>query len=208
VNHPLFAFFYDPLMSLAERAALAGFRRKLLSRLQGDVLEIGAGTGVNFSYYPDGARVLAIEPDQAMLARARKRAHESEARITLELGGDERLAALPENAFDAIVCTLVLCTVPDPADMLKSARRLLRPGAALVVMEHVRSPGRLGIWQDRVRPAWSFVAAGCQINRDTKMLIADAGFDTSALHIERVPGGIIRDLLVGYSRTPSSGQNP
>jgi ubiquinone/menaquinone biosynthesis C-methylase UbiE len=204
----LVAFFYDPLTAAAERKWLGRLRAQALGELNGDILEIGAGTGANFRYYASGARVLALEPDEAMLARARKRVRESNAQITLELGGDSRLAALPERSFDALVCTLVLCSVVDPARTLSAIRRVLRQTGRLVVIEHVRSSGRLGTWQDRLRPAWAFISAGCQLNRDTKTLIAAAGFDTSALSIERVPGGLIRDLLVGYSRTPSSGQNP
>lgn len=202
-EHPLFALIYDPVTWMAERGAFGRFRARVISPLRGEVLEIGAGTGLNFPYYSMQARVLALEPDRSMLARARKRIARGAARITLEHAGDERLEALAPQSFDAVVCTFVLCTVENPAMTLAAIRRVLRPGGRLVVIEHVRSPGRLGAWQDRLRPLWERVAAGCQLNRDTNVLLAQAGFDVSALRGERIPGGIVRDVLVGAAANAS-----
>lgn len=196
-THPLLALVHDPVMWVAERTVLGRFRSEMLGELRGDVLEIGAGTGLNFAHYPADARVLALEPDPAMLVRALKRAPRSRARVTLELGSDDRLGTLAAQSFDAVVLSLVLCTVEDPVKTLAGARRVLRPGGTLTVMEHVRSHGKLGQWQDRLRPLWERVAGGCQLNRETKQLIAEAGFDVTALRDERVSGGIVRDLLVG-----------
>ncbi len=184
----------------AERGRLGRLRRQLLSDLHGDILEIGAGTGANFAYYPSGARVLALEPDPAMLARARNRAASASAGITLERAGDERLAALPARSFDAVVFTLVLCMVREPLKTLAEVRRVLRPGGRLVVIEHVRSSGGLGKLQDRLRPLWERLAAGCQLNRETKALIAQAGFDVRTLREERIPGALVRDLIAGSVR--------
>lgn len=198
-EHPVHAVIYDPVMRMAERGKLGRIRKELLSGVHGDVVEIGAGTGADFSYYPAHARVLALEPDRFMLARAREKAAASCAHITLRQGGDEDLESLPQGGFDAAVCALVLCSVDDPLATLRRIRRVLRPGGKLVVMEHVRSSGLLGDVQDRLRPLWERIAAGCRLNRNTKSLIAQAGFDVSALRYEYMPGVIVRDVLVGYA---------
>lgn len=197
--HPVHAAIYDPVMRMAERGKIGLIRKQLLSGLHGDIVEIGAGTGADFYYYATEARVLALEPDRFMLARARDKATASRGHITLQHGGDEMLETLPRGGFDAAVCALVLCSVDDPLVTLARIRRVLRPGGKLAVMEHVRSRGMLGAVQDRLRPLWERIAAGCQLNRDTKSLIALAGFDVSALRYEHIPGVIVRDVLVGVA---------
>jgi ubiquinone/menaquinone biosynthesis C-methylase UbiE len=124
---------------------------------------------------------------------------QSAATIQLEHAGDERLDALRPHSFDAVVFTLVLCTVNDPLQTLSRARSVLRPEGKLVVLEHVRSNGALGKFQDRVRPVWERIAGGCRLNRDTRSLIARAGFDVSTLRDIRIPGGIVRELVAGSS---------
>jgi ubiquinone/menaquinone biosynthesis C-methylase UbiE len=196
-SHPVLAALYDPIMRPAERRLFGRLRSELLAPLRGDVLEVGAGTGANFVHYTRNARVLALEPDAAMLARARKRASQCDARITLEYAGDERLDMLAAQSYDAAVLTFVLCTVEDPLRTLARIRRVLRPGGELAVIEHVRSHGALGEWQDRLRPLWERVAGGCQLNRNTAALLAQAGFSTSTLRTVRIPGLIVRDVIAG-----------
>lgn len=197
-SHPVLALVYDPIMWLAERRALGRFRSELLGALHGDVLEIGAGTGRNFAYYPRGANVLALEPDPAMYARASKRITRGQS-IRLELAGDERMRALPAQSFDAIVFALVLCSIDDPETTLAQARRLLRPGGKLVLFEHVRSHGALGTWQDRLQPLWGRISGGCRLNRETRSMVESAGFEGSALQNHRIAGGIVRDVLAGFA---------
>lgn len=201
MQHSVFAFVYDTVTWAAERTVLGRLRSQLLRGLQGDILEVGAGTGANFAHYSTGARVLALEPDRAMFARAQRRVRDSAAAITLELAGDERLATMPARSFDAVVFTLVLCTVPDMNAALSGARRVLKSSGRLVVLEHVRSPGALGTWQDRLRPVWERLAAGCQLNRDIQTAIAQAGFDVSGLRDIRVPGVVVHDLIAGVAPT-------
>lgn len=199
-HHPLLAALYDPIIWPAERRTLGPLRKSLLADLHGDVLEIGAGTGLNFRYYPADARVIALEPDPAMLERARKRAAAAAARVTLELAGDERLKVLPAHSFDAVVFSLVLCSIEEPERTLRAASRVLRADGRAAVLEHVRSHGTLGAWQDRLQPLWGPVSGGCHLNRDTKTLLAQAGFDVSGLREQRFRGGIVNELLFGYAR--------
>jgi SAM-dependent methyltransferase len=92
--------------------------------------------------------------------------------------GDASAESLPytDQSFDAVVCTLTLCTVPHPRRALSEIRRVLKPGGRLVVLEHVRGRDRLARWQDRLDPLWSLLGAGCHPNRATRSSIERAGF--------------------------------
>lgn len=183
----VFSAAYDPLMSAVEKNALSGRRKILLEGLTGKVLEIGCGTGINFELYGNKADVLALEPSDAMRAKAEQRAAAGTAahiRVEPWLLEDARLAAeFPAGSFDAVVCTLILCTVPDPAATVAGLRKLLKPGGKLVALEHVRAKSDAGQWmQNLMNPFWRHLAEGCQLNRDTHATIIAAGFkslDTS-----------------------------
>lgn len=190
---------YDFVTWAAERSVLGPIRRALLSPLRGTIVEIGAGTGANFKYYGSSAEVLALEPDAAMLRRAAYKLHGCRARITLIQHDDSYLDRLTEGNADAIVVSYVLCSVDDPLATLHRIRRALSPDGVLVVMEHVRSNGRLGNVQDRLTPAWSRIAGGCRLNRNTEGLLSQAGFDTSAIAVRTIPGVIVRDVIAGVA---------
>ncbi|HVA37650.1 MAG TPA: methyltransferase domain-containing protein [Candidatus Dormibacteraeota bacterium] len=194
---------YDALTWMIERSMLGPLRRELLASLTGAVVEVGAGTGLNFRYYAPEARVLAMEPDPSMARRASKRAAAAQAAIELRVGDDAMLETLPPQSVDAVVFVLVLCTIDDPLRALRRAARVLKPRGRLVVMEHVRSPGRLGRWQDRLAPVWRRLADGCSLNRDTAALLAQAGFETAGVRERRISRiAPIQHLIVGaaYSR--------
>ena len=179
-GHRWFAAVYDLMMKPGEKR-VGKLRHQLLADLRGDVLEIGAGTGANFEHYPQGVRVVALEPDPHMLKRAQKR--------LLELGRtdiDVRLAPaeqLPVDAaaFDAVVSTLVLCTVRDQPRALAEIRRVLRPGGEFRFLEHVRGEAFLGRVQDLMQPAWGWFSAGCNVNRRTEPAIRAAGFEIATV---------------------------
>jgi ubiquinone/menaquinone biosynthesis C-methylase UbiE len=178
-------------------------RRAFLAGASGRVLEVGAGTGANFSHYPAGLELVAVEPDAAMLARARRRAAE------LHLAVDLRAAAayplpFPAESFDTVVFGLCLCTIPEPGRALAEARRVLRPGGKVLFLEHVRAqdPG-LARWQDRLAPAWGAFAGGCRPNRDTRAEFEKAGFEFDWI-VEKVedrsPVAIVRPGIMGAAR--------
>lgn len=199
-GHRWFAALYDRMTASAERGPLGRARRELLAGLSGDVLEIGAGTGANFAHYPTGgARVVALEPDPHMLKRARTRVAElGRANIEVHAAPAETLP-VADASFDAVVSTLVLCTVADVPASLAEMRRALRPGGRIVFMEHVRAEGALGTMQDMARPVWSYFGAGCQLNRRTEDALCAAGFDVDLR--ERTKAAPWLPVIVG-SATP------
>ena len=175
--HPLFARCYHLLSGTAERAGTTDHRRELLAHLAGDVIEVGAGNGLNFAHYPPAVRsVCALEPDPFLRRRAERAARQAPVPIEVLPGWAE---ALPGNGehFDAAVASLVLCSVPDPAQALRELYRVLRPGGELRFYEHVRAERvDAARRQDQVDRIWPRLGGGCHPNRDTVAAIATAGF--------------------------------
>jgi len=178
----IFARVYDPVMRKMEERVLSRYRRRLLGNLHGNVLEIGAGTGINFKYYPKACRVVASEPSAQMLRFASDRALASDvmAEITFiqaGVGSSELEKTVPEQGFDAIVCTLVLCTIPDPLAAVRSFKRWLKPGGKLIVLEHVHTNAQpRKTVHELINPAWKVLAEGCHLTRDTPSLLRNEGF--------------------------------
>ncbi len=179
-HHPVFAAVYDRLTRPLEAEVLAARRAALLGGLEGRVLDVGAGTGVNLAHFRSATEIVAVEPDRAM----RRRLGEKAADVAVPVETVDALAeSLPlhDGSFDAVVFTCTLCTVTDPARALAEARRVLRPSGRLVVLEHVRGSGRLARRQDRITPLWSRIAGGCHPNRDIHAAVQHAGFEFDAI---------------------------
>ena len=178
----LVARFYDRFLADLEERVLVYKRTELLGDLQGQVLEIGAGTGANFPHYPAGAKVLAIEPSAGMLAYAQKKLqhHQIAAHIELlQAGVGDTVVAdrLPPDSLDAIVATLVLCTIPDPEAALRHFHRWLKPEGRLYILEHIRSAvPSTQLIQDLANPLWKHLADGCHLNRATDQTLRALGF--------------------------------
>ncbi|MBX3259730.1 MAG: class I SAM-dependent methyltransferase [Labilithrix sp.] len=201
----LFATAYDPFMRRTERACLSAWRRDLLASLPASgarVLEIGAGTGANLAFYPRTLeRLVLTDADPHMLARLRRRPELGRAEVA-RAGADE--LPFDDASFDAVVSTLVLCSVPDQAATLGEVRRVLRPGGALIFLEHVAAedaPSRLR-WQRRLEPLWSRVAGNCHLTRDTGAAIERAGFAFETLLRESMRKSlpIVRTTIRGVAR--------
>ncbi len=170
------AALYDAAMWPAELAAVGAWRRRVAVEARGRVLEIAAGTGAQFRWYVPGTTVTALEPDRGMLERARRRAASAAARVTVVEGRAEEVP-FPDGSFDAAVSAFGLCTVGDPAAALSELRRVLVPGGALLLLEHVHLPWEPGrALQRRAAPAWAAVAGGCRLDRDTVKSAREAGF--------------------------------
>ncbi len=174
-THRIFAAIYDRMNAPLERHVLGPRRERLLTGLTGDVLDVGAGTGVNLPYFEKATRVVAVEPSAPMRARLQRKAELASVPVEVCDATAESLP-FPDASFDAVVFTLALCTIPDPDAALAEARRVLKLGGQLVVLEHVRGEGRLARRQDRWDPVWSRFGAGCHPNRDTRTAIERARF--------------------------------
>ena len=181
VHHPLFARVYARVGHLME-AEIGDHRRRLLAGLTGRILEIGAGNGPNFLHYPATVtQVLAVEPEPYLRRLALAAARQAPVPIRVVAGTAEVLPT-PDASFDAVVASLVLCTVADPDQALAEVRRVLRPGGRLRFYEHVRaSDPRLARWQDRLERPWGWLVGGCHPNRDTVAAIGAAGLQVVQL---------------------------
>ncbi len=190
-GHRWFAALYDRLSTKEEERLGPLVRARIAGEAHGRVLEIGAGTGANFGYYPPDAQVLATEPDPFMLERARKKlAGLASTNIELRQASADNLP-FDDTSFDHIVSTLVLCSVPDQTNALVELRRVLKPGGTFRFLEHVRSDdSRLwGPVQDVITPLWRWVGAGCHPNRRTRLAIEAAGFQIDWLERTKVGPG-------------------
>jgi ubiquinone/menaquinone biosynthesis C-methylase UbiE len=199
------AALYDFSGSRFERTHGAALRRRQLAPARGRVLEIGGGTGANLPHYPDAVDELVVtEPDDAMRARAERRLARTGRHATLVDAPAESLP-FPDASFDAVVGTSVLCTVPDQAAALREVRRVLRPGGALLFVEHVRSPDPAAArWQDRLERPWGIVTGGCHPNRDTRAALEAAGFEIEISEQGELPHvpRLVRPYIAGRARKP------
>jgi ubiquinone/menaquinone biosynthesis C-methylase UbiE len=181
VHHPVFARVYARVGHLMD-AEIGDHRRRLLAGLTGRVLEVGAGNGLNFPHYPATVtEVLAIEPEPYLRHLALTTARQTPVPIRVVDGTAEALPA-PDATVDAVVASLVLCTVTGPDQALAETRRVLRPGGRLRFYEHVRAiDPRLARWQDRLERPWGWLVGGCHPNRDTVAAITAAGLQVVRL---------------------------
>ena len=190
VRHPLFARFYARISASMEGAGGVGrIREQLLSGLTGSVLEVGAGNGLNFSHYPESVTsVLAVEPERHLRGMAEAAAASAPVPIRVIDGTAERLPAA-DGSYDAVVATLMLCSVARVPAALAEIRRVLRPGGELIFMEHVRAdtPGYRRIQWLADATIWPICFGGCHANRDPVEAISDAGFTVTGLTRYRLP---------------------
>ncbi len=175
----LIAAVYDRLTRASEEACLQEWRAGLLRDLEGDVLEVGAGTGLNLPHYPRSlARLVLSEPDRHMRTKLSERVR-ADGRDRVEvLDASLEQLPLPDAAFDAVVGTLVLCSVPSLDQAVAEIHRVLRPEGRFVFLEHVAAedrPRRLK-WQRRVEPFWKRISGNCHLSRKTEEAIRAAGF--------------------------------
>lgn len=189
----LMARYYDATMRSMEATSFARWRRALLRPLQGSVLEIGSGTGINLSWYgPRVTRLVLTEPDPHMRRQLERKAEGwgGGGICSVEASSGEAIPH-PSGSFDAVVSTLVLCSVRSQAATLAEAHRLLKPGGRFVFMEHVRASGPPGLvrWQRFLQPFWVRVSGNCHLNRNTEQAILDAGFELLQIDRTRSRGG-------------------
>jgi len=189
---------YDKQIAFFERFLFADGRVWVCRQARGNVLEIAAGTARNLPYYPAEVTLTGIELSEQMLAISRRRARELGREADLRLG-DAQALDFPDDSFDTIVCTLGLCTIPDPRRAIAEARRVLRTGGSLLLLEHVRSP-RLPIrlLQQLLEPLAVRFAAD-HLTREPLDYLAAEGFEID--NLERSKWGIVE--RVRARKTPA-----
>lgn len=203
----LSALFYDRMCRRVERETLGEWRRDLLAPLSGEVLEIGSGTGLNLPFYPSSVdRVILSEPDPHMRNQLRKKLAQARAEMVTVMDATVDALPLPDRSVDAVVATLVLCSVPDQRSALAEIHRVLRPWGQFVFLEHVAAEGRPRLlrWQQRIEPIWKRLAGNCHLTRRTEAVIEGSG-----LVIERVTRAeffpapaLVRTSIRGVARRP------
>ncbi len=175
-------------------------REKIVPLAEGDVLEIGMGSGLNLPYYDQHKvrKLWGLEPSEGMRKLAAKNLQGLSLDLDLEfidLPGEE--IPLESNSVDTVLVTFTLCTIPDAASALQGMRRVLKPGGRLLFCEHGAAPDE-GVrrWQERLNSGWSKIAGGCNMNRDIPAMIAAGGFDIVNDERMYIPG--LRILSYNY----------
>ncbi|MCS7282921.1 MAG: class I SAM-dependent methyltransferase [Anaerolineae bacterium] len=164
---------YDLGLWPLEVAVLRRMRRRAFPKVEGQVLEVGVGTGVNLPLYPPTATVVALDASAPMLRRALRRPARARVRA---VQADLHRLPFRDGAFDAVTGSLVFCSVADPQRGLGEVFRVLRPGGRLVLLEHTRGRG-LGAWlTDRLHPLWLAWNGVCHLNRETNRTVREVGF--------------------------------
>src|SRR5262245_20675205 len=200
----LMAPMYDRMSRKSEEAGLSALREGLLADAHGRVLEIGAGTGVNFPHYGEGVESLVVTaPEPPMLRRLREAARRQAPSAEVVEAPAEELP-FEDASFDTVVSTLVLCGV-DQERSLGEIRRVLRPGGHLLFIEHVRSDDpAVARLQDRINWLNRFLV-GCECNRQTLTAIEGAGFTVSEVEHATLPEApkFVRPAIVGAAVAPA-----
>ncbi len=179
IDNPFFARVW-PVVAVHEAEAVRILRRENVAGLSGRVLEVGAGIGTNFAFYPESVQqVIAIEPEPRLAARARNAA--AAAPVPVDVIGSTVEEFGRGEQFDAVVCSFVLCSVRDTAGVLQRLHSQLLPGGELRYLEHVASVGARGRWQRFLdATVWPRFLGNCHTHRETQRAILDAGFEVYA----------------------------
>ena len=184
--HPRFARAYLRGAPLAEQRGVSVHRGRLLQGLSGVIVEPGCGQGLNFDLYPAAVRqVIGVEPEPSLRAAAAEAARHATVAVQV-LPGQADALPLDDDSVDAVVASLVLCSVPDQPSALREFRRVLKPGGELRFYEHVianRQPLRATLQLLDRSGLWPRLGGGCHPARDTVTAIKDAGF--TVLRCER-----------------------
>ena len=183
----MFAKYYDAMTARYEQH-IAARKEQLFAGIGGTIVEIGPGTGANLRYVPERVRWIGIEPNSHMHDQLRARAEQAGIEADVRLAGADAID-LEDSVADVAVSTLVLCSVPDVAQVLAEIRRVLKPDGELRFIEHVAAPRGTGLSraQSVLKPLWYLLGNGCRIDRDIGTVIRNAGFSSVDIDTFRVP---------------------
>lgn len=163
-------------------------REVWIPQAEGEVLEVGIGSGLNLEFYTQRVRrIHGVDPSLELQRMARKRTGRIDVEFLLQ--SVENPLPLPSGSMDTIVVTWTLCSVPDPRKALLEMKRVLKSGGTLIFIEHGLSPDSgVAAWQDRLTPIWKHIGGGCHLNRKIDQIIRQAGLRISALTTSYIPG--------------------
>lgn len=184
-------FYADKIFPLLLDNLTTGVRpqcKETIQAAQGRVLEIGIGTGANLPFYTSNVNeVVGIEPAAPLLEKAHTRLQQIQQqavtfpKVTLQPGSAEQMN-FADGEFDTVVACLVFCTIPQAEAAAREMYRVLKPGGRVVFFEHIRAAeAHLVKWQNRLNSLWNVIGCGCNLNRDTKGLFAQVGFQYQEL---------------------------
>lgn len=172
----------------------AEYRREVLANVQGEVLEIGFGTGLNLAYYPYHVeKIMTIDANSGMQAIAEPRIRDSSIQVEYRVLNSESLP-MPDNTFDSVVSTWTLCSIAKVDRAIAEIHRVLKPGGKFFFIEHGLSSDRnVQIWQNRLTPLQKVIADGCHLNRNIQQLVENHFSDVAveqfyAEHLPKVGG--------------------
>jgi ubiquinone/menaquinone biosynthesis C-methylase UbiE len=196
----LFAWMHSQGESGDYDEAVEPYKRRLFTDLSGTLVEIGAGTGENFPYYPAGLRWIGVEPNVFMHPHLLERAKQYGIQGELRSGVGERLP-LDDASADVVVGTLVMCSVGDQQAVLREILRVLKPGGRYLFLEHVAAARgtRLRWWQGLIKPVWKALADGCEPNRETGAMVQRAGFSRVEIQAFEAPLPIASPHIAGVA---------
>lgn len=208
----LLANAYDSAMHKYEQRCLGQWRADLLAGARGELLEIGAGTGINLPHYPDQVDHLIVsEPDPQMHKQLLKRISSLPKSLTRATNWSAEQIDLPDQSIDTIVSTLVLCSVNNLQQSLRELHRVLRPGGQLLFLEHVvATEDKTQRWQKICQPLWKCCCGNCHLTRDTASNIEAVGLTIEKLCAADIPGApsIVRRTIRGCARKTVTTKPP
>jgi ubiquinone/menaquinone biosynthesis C-methylase UbiE len=166
-------------------------RKKIIPYANGDILEVGAGSGLNIPFYNKNkvSKIIALDPSEDLNSMAKIKAASNNLDVQFKTGIAENLD-LEDSSIDTVVITYTLCTIPKPEIALLEIKRVLKSDGKILFSEHGIAPDdRVAVWQNKINPIWSKVFGGCNLNRDILSLIKNAGFNVTfeQMYLPRTP---------------------
>ena len=170
-----FSYIYDLFEKPMEVSMFNKWRSELIKPLRGNILEIGVGTGKNLSYYNKEAKVTAIDISSGMLSKARNKLKETNNKNIKLIEMDAQSLKFKDNSFDYVICTFVLCSVPDPVKALQEMKRVCKKNGKIIMIEHMLSKNKLIAFFEHLHNPITRTLFGFNVNRKTDENVVKAG---------------------------------